>query len=412
MLGDEASDGTNGTRVLTRASALNLASSAPPLTVDRNPLTVSPIKSPYPMTAIPVQAAGFFHFTDLYLMDGTYYVVVEDPTVEDLPELRQILSTGIAPTADNEPEREPTRREMRFLSFEEAKTILGLTPDKEPVLEIPGFTIILNDPGPGCEWLLFDLWDVLWPSMETCLSQPAPGYPTSRARERRSPYRVLVCISIASLPRMEKFRRHLRSGENLGSLSDMVSEESLSSLVHLLTHSRSTPPFALHISTVFTHYVSHDASSTLLQAPNSPSAHSDLLPALSLQYHYWAELIFGAWRSYTLPSSDPMSLPPPQRIVFPHSTEKDWRDRHGINAYLTKLTWPGLSMMYENDWVDWEESGRVWRFERVVLVDRSVSLAVDKLWASQIVCMLTFCPSVSRRVTEDPRAVTLDGSSR
>ncbi|KAL7415081.1 hypothetical protein BDY24DRAFT_383652 [Mrakia frigida] len=93
-------------------------------------------------------------------------------------------------------------------------------------------------------------------------------------------------------------------------------------------------------------------------------------------YHYWAELIFGAWKAYT--TLDPnitrkghTILPPPRRIVYPHADEPDWRDGPGLNALLTKAAFPSTALEYRRDSEDREDSGLTYVFERVVLVDRA-----------------------------------------
>ncbi|KAL7415065.1 hypothetical protein BDY24DRAFT_383603 [Mrakia frigida] len=214
------------------------ASSSPPPYV--SPLRF-PTPSSLPYTNIPVKAAGYHLFENLYVKEGIMYLVVEDPDHPNIPALRQMTSSGLPDSVGVKP-REPSRDHMRIITKKEAEGILG-----GPLMVMDGFSIILNDPGP-------------------------------------------------------MFLTHL--------------------------------------------------------------------------YHYWVELLLGAWKSYshldpTITPAGVTKLPPPARIIFPHAFEDQWRDKTGLNAWLTKMAFPGMAAQFKSDWDDWSVSGMTLMLERAVLVDRS-----------------------------------------
>lgn len=115
-------------------------------------------------------------------------------------------------------------------------------------------------------------------------------------------------------------------------------------------------------------------------------------------YHFAAELWLGIQRflSTYLPSS---SIPPsprgestmesPARLFFPHCAKNTWRDKLGFNQYFLWATYPSISVETAEDWqgranmtLGWPgaedddgEGGttKAWRFDRVLLIDRSAS---------------------------------------
>ena len=68
---------------------------------------------------------GWTIFDKLYVLNGTLYVVSDEP--DAIPDRRRIISTGIfienGPIA--EAERIPTDKDMRVISTEEAKRLFG-----------------------------------------------------------------------------------------------------------------------------------------------------------------------------------------------------------------------------------------------------------------------------------------------
>ena len=109
-------------------------------------------------------------------------------------------------------------------------------------------------------------------------------------------------------------------------------------------------------------------------------------------YHFAAELFLGAWRMYAGwldPNITPRGytvLPDPSRVIFAHCTTNEWRDYIDYNQYFLHASFPGLGLETQGDWLgrirmsegDYGEeddmgSAKVWRFDRVLLVDRSAS---------------------------------------
>lgn len=74
--------------------------------------------------------SGWTIFDRLYLLNGTLYVVSDEP--DTIPERRHIISTAVminnGPVA--EAARIPTDKEMRIISTEEAGRIFGSSADR------------------------------------------------------------------------------------------------------------------------------------------------------------------------------------------------------------------------------------------------------------------------------------------
>ncbi|KAF8316420.1 hypothetical protein DL93DRAFT_2056393 [Clavulina sp. PMI_390] len=112
-------------------------------------------------------------------------------------------------------------------------------------------------------------------------------------------------------------------------------------------------------------------------------------------YHFAAELFLGTWRflsghlDKTIPRSGETALADPARAIFAHCGGATWRDKIGYNQYFLHATWPSIGLETAEDWAgrirmtqgssgSAEENGadgtaRAWRFDRVLLVDRSAA---------------------------------------
>lgn len=128
-------------------------------------------------------------------------------------------------------------------------------------------------------------------------------------------------------------------------------------------------------------------------------------------YHFAAEYLLGAWRMYAghlAPGADPSAsktgvavgprgettLPDPSRVIFSHCNAAEWRDKIGYNQYFLHAAFPSVGLETEEDWkgriamtkgtpgaedaVDGEGVGaggtaKAWRFDRVLINDRSAS---------------------------------------
>ncbi|KAJ9110110.1 hypothetical protein QFC19_001781 [Naganishia cerealis] len=83
---------------------------------------------------------GWTIFENIYLYNGTLYVVTNDR--EQYPELRLMTSTGLPATSEpgNEEAREPTGKELMFISVREAKDLWG-----DRIWAMEGMTWLFND---------------------------------------------------------------------------------------------------------------------------------------------------------------------------------------------------------------------------------------------------------------------------
>ncbi|KIK22693.1 hypothetical protein PISMIDRAFT_102007 [Pisolithus microcarpus 441] len=94
-----------------------------------------------PQTNIALHAPGWTIFDNLYVMNGTIFVVTDKP--ETIPPRKLLTSTGVE--IKNDPEliaaRLPTDREMRIISVAEARELFG-----SGASLVDGVTWIVNDP--------------------------------------------------------------------------------------------------------------------------------------------------------------------------------------------------------------------------------------------------------------------------
>lgn len=94
-----------------------------------------------PQTNIVIHAPGWTIFDNLYVMNGTVFVVTDKP--ETVPPRKMLTSTGVE--IKNDPAsiaaRLPTDREMRIVSTAEARELFGTD-----ATLIDGFTWMVNDP--------------------------------------------------------------------------------------------------------------------------------------------------------------------------------------------------------------------------------------------------------------------------
>lgn len=93
-------------------------------------------------------------------------------------------------------------------------------------------------------------------------------------------------------------------------------------------------------------------------------------------YHFWGEIILGAWRVYaTLALSTDSTaldrLPLPDRFIMPYVEHQDgWRDPAGINGPFMRLAFPRASINKADLWKDWVKMGTTMAFERSMIINR------------------------------------------
>ncbi|KAL4071258.1 hypothetical protein V8B97DRAFT_1871259 [Scleroderma yunnanense] len=94
-----------------------------------------------PQTKVVLHTPGWTIFDNLYIMNGTVFVVTDRP--ETIPSREKLISTGIE--LKNDPvsvaARLPTNHEMRIISLEEGRELFGDT-----ATLVDGVTWIVNDP--------------------------------------------------------------------------------------------------------------------------------------------------------------------------------------------------------------------------------------------------------------------------
>ncbi|KAF9482293.1 hypothetical protein BDN70DRAFT_801817 [Pholiota conissans] len=101
--------------------------------------------------------------------------------------------------------------------------------------------------------------------------------------------------------------------------------------------------------------------------------------------------LFGLWKTYAsldtlIDASGNTALPPPRRLIFPHSlsfTDEDppheqystrrSRVDTGFHPYTLKAAFPSITMMYREDWEDYHKMEVPYVFERLVVADRTAA---------------------------------------
>jgi len=85
-------------------------------------------------------------------------------------------------------------------------------------------------------------------------------------------------------------------------------------------------------------------------------------------YHYTAEILLSLQRTT---SALNLTLPPPARLFFPHSTHAAFRDGPGMNAYISLAAFSSSAVLFSDTWADLRASKRAYKLERAVLFDRA-----------------------------------------
>ncbi|RPD78405.1 hypothetical protein L226DRAFT_291635 [Lentinus tigrinus ALCF2SS1-7] len=149
---------------------------------------VADIAYKIPETTIVQHAPGWTVFNNLYMMNGTVFIVTSRP--KSFPDIVMITSTGLP--AENTPEniaaRIPTSDDMAFLTPEEARDLWGGDIEKleqNRLWSVPGNTFIINEPSQFlthyyhfcAEWL-FGAW-AFWQGAYNAVVDPASAAKTS-----------------------------------------------------------------------------------------------------------------------------------------------------------------------------------------------------------------------------------------
>lgn len=125
------------------------------LLIDPPPPPPPPIEfsSKLPETTIISHAPGWTLFRDVYMANGTLFIVSSSP--KSFPEIRLMTSTSMYAlnTPENIAAREPTKQSMDFLSPTEARHWWGgnlARGESNRVWSVEGNTVLYNDPN-QCE---------------------------------------------------------------------------------------------------------------------------------------------------------------------------------------------------------------------------------------------------------------------
>ena len=100
-------------------------------------------------------------------------------------------------------------------------------------------------------------------------------------------------------------------------------------------------------------------------------------------YHFAAELLLGAWRTYAaldqdISSQGETTLPAPRRMWFLHQNVTEWRDKPRFNPTILFSLFPSASILYPDDFADLAKSTLSHRpsafvLDRTLLADRSAA---------------------------------------
>ncbi|KAF9477432.1 hypothetical protein BDN70DRAFT_110609 [Pholiota conissans] len=138
------------TRIQTQTATVTKLAAAKSTTKSR---AVAPFAE-LPSTEVLAHAPGWTLFRDVYMSNGTIFIVADENARKNIPEIRMMTSTGLP--AENTPEniasREPLPENMQIITPEEAKRRWvtvdpdGKYPDLNRVWSVEGNTLLFNDP--------------------------------------------------------------------------------------------------------------------------------------------------------------------------------------------------------------------------------------------------------------------------
>jgi hypothetical protein len=157
------------------------------------PSTGADVAFDFPETTIQAHAPGWTVFRNLYMSNGTIYIVTSNPVLE-FPDIKMMTSTGLP--AENTPEniaaRMPTSADMDFITPEQAAERWGVPqiaarvqPARNRIYSVLGSTFLFNDPSQFldhyyhfCAELLLGAW-AMWQGAHSAQVDPARADLTS-----------------------------------------------------------------------------------------------------------------------------------------------------------------------------------------------------------------------------------------
>ncbi|KAF5368301.1 hypothetical protein D9757_010526 [Collybiopsis confluens] len=281
-----------------------------------------------PPTSILHHAPGYTIFRNLYMSNGTLYILSPAHEHETLPEISRMISTSIYSynTQENIEGRKPTPYIMDYITPEIAQERWGGDVEKgarNSVFSVSGSTVLFNDPSQFLRHYyhyVAELWFGAWCFWVGAFSTPIPETipnPATSSNPNRKNWNAYPTDIQSDHPSTYKLHLYEEDGDfDLGSM-----------LIRTTTNGK---------------------------------------------------------KKKGTPSLD--------RAIFMHATADGWRDSPGFNSYFQRAAFPGMSVEHEEDWRDrvmatrppansFTSKGlrrdRAFHFPLVLLVDRSAAFRED-----------------------------------
>ncbi|KAF8886772.1 hypothetical protein BD779DRAFT_606449 [Infundibulicybe gibba] len=90
-------------------------------------------------------------------------------------------------------------------------------------------------------------------------------------------------------------------------------------------------------------------------------------------YHWWGEIILGAYRVYSAVPTTGGPLPSPARFILPHSGDLEWKDRAGVDGPLMRAAFPSTAIETSSYWGDLQQLNQTFVFQRAMIINRSAA---------------------------------------
>ncbi|KAF8997469.1 hypothetical protein BDQ17DRAFT_1283867 [Cyathus striatus] len=93
-------------------------------------------------------------------------------------------------------------------------------------------------------------------------------------------------------------------------------------------------------------------------------------------YHWWGEIILGAWRVYSKlagTENEPACLPFPTRFLIPMIEASKWRDHSGVSGPLMRGAFPEASIEKSTHWQDLIKLNSTFVFDRSMIIHRGIA---------------------------------------
>ncbi|KAG6810988.1 hypothetical protein H0H92_009527 [Tricholoma furcatifolium] len=90
-------------------------------------------------------------------------------------------------------------------------------------------------------------------------------------------------------------------------------------------------------------------------------------------YHWWGEIILGAWRILAFEGEKTQNVLTPRRFLMPFSIKGKFRDDPGVDGPLMRAAWPSTPIEESDYWEDLIALDATVVFERVMLINRAAA---------------------------------------